>query len=304
MSLRLLLGSVVAVGAAAAVFGPAVGQDKADKKTAGVIVGQRGRVILADEATLASDRPGIVKFVEPEEGDRVKAGQKVAALKDEVAAAALAVAEETAKNDVEVRFAQKSSDVAKVEYERALEANRKSANNIPEIEILRYKLSYERAKLQIEKAQFDREVAFRQRDEKAAELATYQITAPFDGVVTRVLKQEGEAVQQGDPILQVVKTDVVRVEGWVDVAEAFRVKPGDAVRVRIDLPGLPERARGRLFEGKVGFIDVTVNPVTKQIRVWASVPNEGNLLKAGLPVAMEIAPSGETASADAAGARQ
>jgi multidrug efflux pump subunit AcrA (membrane-fusion protein) len=104
-----------------------------------------------------------------------------------------------------------------------------------------------------------------------------------------------------------VKTDTVRVEGWVNVADALLLKPGDRVRVRIDpewLPGLSEAARKRVFEGKIGFIDVTVNPVNKQIRVWAEVPNEKNLLKAGLFTLMEITPAGDTETADAAGARK
>jgi len=279
-----------------------------------VIRAERGRVILADEAVLASDRPGILEFVEPEEGAEVKKGQQVAGLKDEVAAAALRVAEETAKNDIEIRYAQAAAAVAEQEYRKSLQANKRTKDAIPEVEVERLRLSAERARLQIEKAEMDQEVARLQAEEKAAELATYQVTCPLDGVVTRVLKHDGEAVQQGDPILQIVRTDTVRVEGFVHVADALRMKVGSAVRVRLggeaqsgqarlDVSRLPANVRGRVFEGKVGFIDVTANLTTHQVRVWAEVPNEGNLLLAGLPAEMEIVPAGDAATA-AAGAAE
>lgn len=297
MSIRLLLGtSSAAFGLATLVVGSAA-QGPAPSGS-GVIVAQRCRVILADEAVLASDRPGILKFVEPEEGAQVSKGQKVAALNDEVAAAAVKVAEETAKNDIEIRYAQKSAEVSDAEYRKALQANKRTAGSLPEVEVERMRLSVERAKLQIEKAALDQSIARLTVDEKVAELATYQVICPLDGVVTRVMKHDGEAVQQGDPILQVVRTDTVRVEGFVNVADVFRVKAGDPVRVRLDLPEAAREVTERTFEGKIGFVDVTANPVSKQVRVWATVPNDGNLLRAGLPAAMEIVPTGEIAATE------
>lgn len=297
MNPRFVLGAVAAAVAGAA-FGSAVGQEgRKPPRPSNLVVAERGRVILADEAVLASDRPGILEFVEPEEGSEVTAGQKVAGLKDEVAAAALRVAEATAKNDIEVRYAEKAAAVAEKEYQKALQANKRYKDTLPEVEVERLKLSVERAKLQIEKAALDQQVAKFQAEEKAAELATYQIISPIDGLVTRVLKHQGEAVQQGDQILQVVRTDTVRVEGFVNVADVFRIKAGDPVQVRLDLPEAAPEVRERVFDGKIGFVDVTANPVSKQVRVWAEVPNEGNLLRAGLPAVMDIIPAGETAAA-------
>lgn len=304
MNPRFALGTVAATVAGAAVFGSAVGQDGRKPAKPDLVIAERCRVILADEAVLASDRPGILEFVEPEEGSEVTAGQKVAGLNDEVAAAALRVAEATAKNDIEIRYAEKAAAVSEAEYKRALQANRRTKDAIPEVEIERLRLSVDRAKLQIEKASLDQQVAKFQAEEKAAELATYQIVCPIDGLVTRVLKHQGEAVQQGDQILQVVRTDTVRVEGFVNVADVFRIEAGNPVRVRLDLPEAAPEVREQVFDGKLGFVDVTAHPVSKQVRVWAEVPNEGNLLRAGLPAVMDIIPAGETAAADPKGARE
>ncbi|MDQ3331954.1 MAG: efflux RND transporter periplasmic adaptor subunit, partial [Planctomycetota bacterium] len=149
-------------------------------------------------------------------------------LKDAVAKATLAVAAKTAESDVDIRYAQKAAAVAAEKLNKSLQANRQNPGNVTEIEISQLRLDAERAKLQIEKAELDKKIAELQSDEKAAELETFQIITPLDGIVTEVLKHAGEAVQQGDPILRVVRTDIVRVEGFVSIADAFRVQPGDS----------------------------------------------------------------------------
>ena len=260
----------------------------------------RCRVILAEEAVLSSDRAGILAVIVPEEGDRVKAGQKIAGLKDEVAAAALAVAEKQATNDVEIRYAAKAAEVAEVEYRKTKEANRQLPNAFPEIELERLRLAYERAKLQIEKAELDFEVAKLTRDQAAAELAVHRINAPFDGVVRRVIKHRGEAVSQGDPILELVNVDRLRVEGYVPLADAFSLRPGDPVTVQLVESTLAPEIRNRVFEGKIGFIDEVVNKFTIDVRVWATVDNQDDLLRPGLEASMRVFP-GKRATAQAAG---
>ncbi|MDQ3331953.1 MAG: hypothetical protein M3552_15080, partial [Planctomycetota bacterium] len=90
---RLIFGTTALAGVAALLLGSAIGQERSTSgkastapakpavSTSDIVVAQRSRVILDDEATLASDRPGILGFVEPAEGDRVTAGQQVAGLK-------------------------------------------------------------------------------------------------------------------------------------------------------------------------------------------------------------------------------
>lgn len=310
---RLIFGTTALAGVAGLLLlGSATGQDAASRRkelpsdtspsasASDVVIAQRSRVILDDEATLASDRPGILDFVEPSEGDRVTSGQQVAGLKDAVAKASLAVAAKTAESDVDIRYASKAAAVAAEELKKSEQANLQNPGNVPEVQISQLRLAAERAKLQIEKAELDRQIAELQRDEKVAELETFQIITPLDGIVTEVLKHAGEAVQQGDPILRIVKTDVVRVEGFVSVADAFRVQPGDSVTVRLDakqLPGLPAVLAERTFEGKISFVDPTAKLVSNGVRIWATIPNEGNLLKAGLPATMEVKPTGDIAAA-------
>ncbi|RMG34254.1 MAG: HlyD family efflux transporter periplasmic adaptor subunit [Planctomycetota bacterium] len=255
------------------------------------------RVQLIDQVVLASDRPGILDFVEPEEGDYVEAGVQVAGLKDEVARAALAVAKHKMENDVQKRYAEKASQVAQAEYEKALETNRRVPGTVPDIEVRRLKLAAERTLLQIEQATHEMVEARLTYEQTLADLKTYRVEAPFAGVVTRIYKRKGEAVRQGDPILELVSTRRMRVEGYLDVQHAWTVKPGHTVRVKLDVPGVDLPVESEVFEGRVVFVDKSVQPVTRKVRVWAEVTNRDDLLRAGLTATMEIFPNDRVAAA-------
>lgn len=249
--------------------------------------------MLIDRVTLASDRPGIIDFVSAREGEAVKADQQIAGLKDEVAQARRAVAQREADNDIEVRYAEKASEVADAEYDKALEVNLKlPSGGIPDIEVRRLKLAAERAVLQIEQAQNQLTIAGLNLEQAEAEMDTYQIVAPFDGVVTMVHKSKGEAVRQGDPILDMVSTSRIRVEGKVNIRDIWSVREGDKVEVRLDIPGEELAVERQTFEGKIVFVDVAVQALTREVRVWAEVENRNSILKEGLYARMKIHASG------------
>ena len=319
MSRILILTVAVAVPAVWSVIPQAHGQGGKTPETqssaaktspgesAEAIVAERGTVRLDQEAELATDQPGTLESIGATEGERVEKGQVVAQLESDVAEAALAVAAKTAESDIDIRYAKAAADVAQMDLEKSLRANEIYSDTVAELEIERLRLAVTRARLQADKAKLDQEIAELTRDQRAAELASHTIRSPLEGIVIEVFKHPGEAVQQGDPILHVVRTDVVRVEGFVSVMEAARVRPGDSVQARIDLErltGLPKEVVEKTlpelaemtFDGKVMFIDPTVDIVTGDIRVWARVENPGNLLKAGLPATMTIHPTGQVPS--------
>ena len=151
-------------------------------------------------------------------------------------------------------------------------------------------LAAERSELQIEKAQMDRELNYLARDEAMAQLKTYKVEAPFAGIVTRVHKRQGEAVRQGDPILELVNTDRVRVEGDVKISQIWNIRRGDLVKVQLEIPNFDLDVEKLTFEGRIVFVDVSVEPVSGTVRVWAEVENSGNLLRAGLSAKMTIYP--------------
>jgi RND family efflux transporter MFP subunit len=242
-----------------------------------------------DEVTLSFDRPGVIAFVKPREGDSVAEGQLIAGLQDEVAQAALAVAAKEAESDVDIRYAEKAGALAEIEHRKALEANR-TVQAIPEVEVLRLKLAAEKTVLELESAKLRRSVNELKRDEAQVQLETYRVKAPFTGVVTRVHRSKGEAVRQGDQVLELVNTKSVRVEGVVRIRDVWQVKPGCEVQVKLDLPGIDHEVEKQSFPGRIVFVSVKAEPVSQTVRVWAEVDNPENVLRGGLLARMTIFP--------------
>lgn len=245
-------------------------------------------VKLLDSVILASDRPGLISHVEPKEGDEVRKDQEIVFLKDDALVAIYEIAKEKAENDVNKRFAEASAAVARAELEKMLESNRKVPGSIPSTEVERGRLNVIKSQLQGEQAEHEQQVAKLEAKKAAAELKASKVEAPFDGIVRKVLKHKGEAVTQGTPILELISTQTVKVEGYLPVEDLWSVQRGDPVEVRIDFPDRDLEIEKEVFQGKVHFIDPTVSPVTHGARIWAEVQNPSAKLIEGLYAKMTI----------------
>jgi biotin carboxyl carrier protein len=254
------------------------------------------RVLFPERVLLASEQMGILSEV-LDEGTPVQQGQIVARLQDDVPRAAVAVAEARAGSDVAVRVAQKEQEQAQAEYDSALRANQNQPT-YPETEITRRRLAAEAATLGIEKAAQDLEISRKQRDEAMAELQSSYLRSPIDGMVTLRIKHVGEGIRQADPVVEVVNTDIVHVEGFVTLNEVHQWRVGRPVEVYADLspaenlrPGpLTTAARREAgpYSGVIGFVDVSIEPLSRTVRVWAAVPNADGQLKDGMTARMVL----------------
>jgi multidrug efflux pump subunit AcrA (membrane-fusion protein) len=245
------------------------------------------RIKPADQVTLSVNQSGVLDSV-PQEGDQVVVGQKVILLEDELARTTLSVAQKEAANDVDIRQAEAASAVARLEYEQKVEVNDRSKGAVSLAEVRRAKLELDRSVLQIEQARHKRAIAVLKRDEAAAQLKTYHVMSPIVGTVNKVLRHKGETVRQGEPIVELVNTGRVRVEGFLDVTHRRHVAPGTAVQVELE-PGTGKPGSG-FAAGKVVFVDSVVQPVTQKVRFWADVENTDELLLPGLTAVMTILP--------------
>jgi RND family efflux transporter MFP subunit len=248
------------------------------------------RVKLIDEATLASERAGVLAEVSVTEGDSVRAGQVVATLRDEAIRTSRLIAEVEATNDVQIRYSKKLSELSRIEYMQAIQSNHQVAGTVPDIEVRKLRMAAEKALLQIEQARHDFAVAALKFEEKGHALKSFQIVAPFDGFVTRVYKQTGEAVLESEPIVEIVSTQTMMVEGFVEMKDSYRIKKNAPATVQIDIPGVELDIEKLRFPARIEFVDVKVQPVTGKVRFSANVPNEEGLLRDGLMTTVTIDP--------------
>ncbi len=82
------------------------------------------------------------------------------------------------------------------------------------------------------------------------------VKAPFDGIVAKTMREVGEAVTIGMPLLQLVNPSEIYIEAPFDEANASQIKVGQKVRINIDA------YRDTDFYGTVDFISpvVSLNP--------------------------------------------
>jgi membrane fusion protein, multidrug efflux system len=108
------------------------------------------------------------------------------------------------------------------------------------------------------------------------QLDNTQIRAPFAGFVSERSASAGDVVQPGAALFTIMDPSSMRLEASVpsDALTALRV--GDAVEFTVN--AYPDRA----FTGKVERINPTVDPDTRQVRIYVAIPNTGGRLVAGL----------------------
>ena len=102
------------------------------------------------------------------------------------------------------------------------------------------------------------------------------IKSPYDGVVSERQANAGDIVSPGTPLFTVVDPSTMRLEGAVPADQLGAVRVG--APVRFSVTGYP----GRTFEGSVTSVYPSADPQTRQVRLFARIPNTGNGLVAGL----------------------
>ncbi len=249
------------------------------------------RVSWQDDVKLSSERSGILKIV-AKPGSYVRAGQVVAQLDDAVMAAQLAILEQEAANDIEIRFARKAHELALLKYERALEADRSLDGTVTEFELRELRLAAEKALLQLEQAEHQQGLAELRRQEQLHKMQALRLVAPFDGFVRASFKHVGEYVPEGEPMLHLVNTERLRIEGHVGIHQLGSIRPGVPVTVNLEFQGEPSQEQ--TFAGKVTLVDVTVEPVSQQVKIWAEVQNDTGVLRDGLLATMTARPQPPT----------
>ena len=129
------------------------------------------------------------------------------------------------------------------------------------------------------------------------QLAYTDLVSPVTGMITVRLKEAGEMVVAGEPVLRVAELARPWVRGYLSETDLGRVHLGQSVKVRVD--GLP----GREFNGRLSFISPVAEFTPKTVetrqlrvdlvyRVKVDVDNPEGILKIGMPADIIIATNG------------
>ena len=247
--------------------------------------------------SVAAGVAGVIERVLVTEGDIVSVDQTIvkircddAKLNHERATVALATATAKATRDVDIRLAEKSSQVAEQELGRTLKANSLAADTYPANEVDRYRLMFERSKIEIERFKLDQQLAILAKKQAEIELKQTQqaidrhaIRSSTQAMVVSVEKHAGEWVDPNTKMLELMSIDRLRVEGFLDANDALELKKGQPTNVIIMVSKTPH-----ILQGKVAFVSPTANPANGQIRVFIEVENQNARFRPGMTVAATI----------------
>lgn len=237
-----------------------------------------------EDVQIPATEAGVLTTLAVVEGSLVQEGDVIAGIDDREAKMQLEIAKHQAQSayakytdKVEEKYARAAADAAEAEVLEFREVNAGGVRNvITASEMRRAELEWTRAKLQIEKAIKDRELAlfdYRTRfaELKAAEQALDRriIRAPFTGEVLKLNRRQSEWANPGDPILQLVRYDVLKVLGRVPMDKySPRDVDGCEVTVLVDVGGnRTETVKGRItrVEQQVQYDIVYAFPVEAEI---------------------------------------
>ncbi len=78
------------------------------------------------------------------------------------------------------------------------------------------------------------------------------LTAPFSGVVTKIIEEEGNIISANSPVLSIIGAGNFDIEAYITESDIAKVKVGDTAKVTLDAYG-----RGVVFDAVVSGIDLS-----------------------------------------------
>lgn len=298
--LNIFLIGVVAFAASAT--GDATENSQPPAKLAGGSVIEVESVVLRllEEAEVPAQEGGVITGVAVREGQRVKQGELLTQIDDQIprlaadaAKAKYDITREKATNDVRVRYAQKALDVSEAELRRSTESIEKFAKSVSQSQLDVEQLTVQKNRLEAEQAEHEQAVAVlemkaqeNELNASRAEITRRRITAPFDGVIVQVYVRKGEWAEPGQKALRIVNTDRLKAEGFIRAEDAVAIAAGKPVALLTERGGKPET-----LTGKIAFVSPEVDPITGQVRIWAEIENRDGRLRPGQAARMRVGDS-------------
>lgn len=227
------------------------------------------------EAGIRAEIAGAVLETYAEAGARVAGGTLLARLDDTAIRDGLLSARSG------VTTAQSGADLAARELTRATTLAAAGAIAERDLELAARNATAATAQLDDAKARLA--LAQKQLDDT-------RIRAPFAGVVSERTASAGDVVAPGAALFTVVDPSSMRLEATVSAEQLASVRVGAPVTFTVN--GYP----GRQFTGRITRVNPTADPVTRQVRIFASIPNAGSTLVGGLFAEGRVASESRTSS--------
>jgi RND family efflux transporter MFP subunit len=216
-----------------------------------------GTLVPKDRATMRSQITGAVLGTYAEQGQRVGRGALLARID------ARAMGDAVSSAQSALTSAQSALSLAKRDYERLDTLYNTGA--IPRRDLDNAERGVVAAQAGVAQAQAQLASARKQ-------LSITQISAPLSGVVSQKLVSTGDIVQPGTAMYTIVDPTSMELEASISADQVEVIKPGSTVQFTVT--GYADRT----FTGTVKRVNPTVDPVTRQVKVYVEIPNSAGTL--------------------------
>ena len=208
-----------------------------------------GITVSINDATLGTSLAGIIGKRPCKEGDFVKQGQVVIELDNKL-------------EELEVARRKEVMDLKKTDLDSTRALTQKSAISVSKEELDKKISEYSVAAVEYELAK--------------EQLRKRQIFAPFEGSITELFLQVGEACQAQQPMVRLVDTRHCYFVSNVDAKAGYALKAGQTVKLEVEAGASPVA-----FQGTVSFVAPVVDPASGLLKVKVVFENPEGKIRPG-----------------------
>lgn len=235
-------------------------------------------------ADVKTQIPGLVKQVYVTEWVRVAKGAPLARI-DLAEAEAFAKRAEAAVESAKAALAQTDVASRRAEREQARVVKLKESGLATQQALDDARTESDAARARVDAARAQIRVAEEDLRQAKARLAKGLVSSPIVGVVALRDVNVGDLASDaaaGKPIFRIVDNRLLNLTVTVASADSAKVKVGQQLQFSVD--SLP----GKVFTGKVMYVNPELSPVDRSLKVIAEVKNSPEVLKGGLFAKGEI----------------
>jgi len=259
--------------------GPATAQGRAPHADAGqshwFAVSAPSRKVV-----VASQESGVIDTLAVVEGQRVHAGEVLFRMDASVLEAKVARLRLLAASDVRLRAARHQLRQTTREVGRLRQLREQDAVSTSDAEAAEFQLAL--AEIAVDRAVLEQASAAAALEEAERQLARLTVVSPLNGVVERCRRQQGEAVERLEPILEVVDADVLWIEFDCPLEQVDRLPLGTRLSVH------PVTGSHESRTGTVIHRSFSADAASQSRRVRLAVANESNTWHPGYKMVVTL----------------
>jgi membrane fusion protein (multidrug efflux system) len=200
-----------------------------------------------EDIEIAAEVPGKVEWIGPQEGERVR------------------------KGDLLIRI---DSQALQAQVEKAEALYRLTKNQLERRRMLFRKGFI--PKEQLDMARTERDSALKSLEVAKIQFSKGTIRSPINGLVNRTYVDAGEYVSVGDPILNLVQLDRVKIVAAVPEMDVPFVKVSQSVRVTLDALG------DEAFQGQIIYLSPKGDRITRTFTIKVALENSSSRIRPGM----------------------